>query len=49
MDKDIALKEAIVSAEIEGFSFSEEEVEIARMIIDGDMSLEDYFVKILAD
>lgn len=49
MDKDLALKEAIVSAEIEGFSFSEEEVEIARKIIDGDMSLEEYFVKILAD
>lgn len=49
MDKDIALREAIVSAEIEGYSFSEEEVEIARKIIDGDMSLEEYFVKILAD
>lgn len=49
MDKDIALREAIVSAEMEGFSFSEEEVEIARKIIDGDMSLEEYFVKILAD
>lgn len=49
MDKDIALREAIISAEIEGFSFSEEEVEIARKIIDGDMSLEEYFVKILAD
>lgn len=49
MDKDIALREAIVSAEIEGFSFSEEEVEIARKIIDGDMTLEEYFVKFLAD
>lgn len=49
MDKDIALREAIVSAEIESFSFSEEEVEVARKIIDGDMTLEEYFVKFLAD
>lgn len=47
--KGIALNEAIVSAEIEGFSFSEEEIEIARKIIDGEMSLEEYFVKVLAD
>ena len=32
MDKDIVLKEAIASAEIEGFPFSEEEVEIAQKI-----------------
>lgn len=47
--KDIALKEAVVSAEIEGFSFSNEKIEIARKIIDGEMSLEEYFVKVLAD
>lgn len=50
MDRnDIALNEAIVSAEIEGFSFSKEEVEVARKIIDGSMTLEEYFIKILAE
>lgn len=47
--KDIALQEAVVSAELEGLSFSEEEIEIAQKIIDGDMTLEEYFVKILTD
>lgn len=47
--KSIALNEAIVLAEIEGVSFSAEEIEIARKIIDGEMSLDEYFVKVLAD
>lgn len=47
--KSIALNEAVVSAEIEGVSISAEKIEIARKIINGEMSLEEYFVKVLSD
>jgi hypothetical protein len=44
-----AIKNQIASAEMEGFRFSKDEVEVVRKCIDGEISYQQFLEKVLAN
>lgn len=41
--------QAIASSQMEGLDFTEEEIEIAEKILDGEMTIEEYIEEITSD
>ena len=43
------LMQAIASSQMEGLDFTEEEIEIAERILDGEMTVEEYVEEIMSE